>query len=173
MNAEEAMKIIGDKMKEIDNINDPVEYTKEATKFLSTLHPSDAYAIIRDRVNPAHNRRIGMCKHEDVAAYQEFQDLKQKCKILFDHDRAPATNLDVDKAVSKAYGIAMRTIRANMDMEQVRFDKLTAAINKIEEHLGLDVTDFGEGEGNDTTEHEDAQDVKGAVVGTGEIGKTE
>lgn len=167
------LKIIDNKLAEIDKIEDSVVYTNKVTTFLDTLHPSDAYAIIRDKVIPAKNKRIQMCRHENLETYQTFQDLKQRCKASFDHDRSWATNLDVDKAVSKAYGIAMRTLRANMDMEKVRFDKITSAINRIEEHLGLDVTDFREDEANDTAEHENAQGIKETVTGTGEAGKTE
>ena len=167
------IKYINGKVAEIEKIEDPVGYTARTTAFLNTLHPSDAYAIIRDTVIPAKNKKISACRHENVEIYQAFQDLRQRCKASFDHDRSWATNLDVDKAVSKAYGIAMRTLRANMDMEKVRFDKLTSAINRIEEHLGLDVTDFREDEANDTTESENAQTIERITEGTGEISETE
>lgn len=157
----------------IDAEQDPIKYTKRVTVFLSKLHPSDAYVIIRDTIIPTKNKRISLCKTMDTPAYQEFQNLRMECKKSFDHDKSYATNLDVDKAVSKAYGIAMRTLRANMDMEKVRFDKLTKAINRIEEHLGLDVTDFGEGEEIDSAEHENAQNVEGTTAEVGEPCETE
>ena len=172
-NKESIMKHISDNLTRIDGIENPVEYTKELKKFFDSMHPSDAYVIIRDTIVPAKNKRIQACKKEDMCTYQEFQAVVQECKKSFDHDRSLATNLDVDKAVSKAYGIMARMLRANMDMEKVRFDKLTEAINKIEGHLGLDVTDFGEGDKNDTTEHEDAQRIEEVTPGTGEASKTE
>lgn len=173
MTEAEARQLIKDTLAEINGVTNPVEYTKKLTGFLSRMHPSDAYTIIRDEIVPKKNTRISSCKSEDMEAYQMFQDLQMNCKASFDHDRALATNLDVDKAVSKAYGIAMRTLRANMDLEQERFDKITSAINRIEEHLGLDVTDFREGVNNDSTNNEDAQRVEEATAGTGEIGETE
>ena len=168
MDQAKIMKHINDNIARISNIDNPAVYVDELTKFLSTLHPSDAYVIIRDTIVPAKNGKIKSCKSVDMYKYQVFQDLMQRCKQSFDHDRAFATNLDVDKAVSKAYGIAMRTLRANMDMEQARFDKLTQAINRIEERLGLDVTDFKEGESNDTTEYENASNIEGSTAETGE-----
>lgn len=170
---ENIKKMIEEKLVEIDKIENPCNYVKELTKFLDRMHPSDAHIIIRDKVIPSKNKRVQECKRTDVEVYQTFQSLMMECKESFNHDRAFATNLDVDKAVTKAYGIAMRTLRANMDMEKVRFDKLTKAINKIEEHLGLDVTNFEEGDDNDTTEHEDAQRIEEVTTGTGEVSKTE
>ena len=157
----------------INGIEDPVEYTKGMTTFLSQLHPSDAYTIIRDKIAPKKSPKIQKCKVANVQVYQEFQDLERKCKESHDHDNRMATNLDVDKAVSKSYGITTRMIRAVMDMEKARFDKVTKTINRIEEHLGLDVTDFREGEENDTTEHEDAQNVEGVATEAGESGEAE
>lgn len=167
------MEEINKKLEEIDKIEDPIEYTRGLVGFLSRLHPSDAHVIIKDTIVPKKNARIQKCKIESIGDYQYFQSVAMDCKASFDHDRALATNLDVDKAVSKAYGIAMRTLRANMDMEQERFDKITSAINRIEEHLGLDVTDFREGKNNDSTDNENAQGVEKTTDGTGEIGETE
>lgn len=173
METDKIKEIISNKMAEIDAIINPVDYVNGLVKFLGTMHPSDAYAIIRDIVVPKKNKRISECKAQNIEMYQVFQNLMMECKASYDHDRSTATNLDVDKAVSKAYGIAMRTLRANMDMEKDRFDKVTKAINRIEERLGLDVTDFGEGDDNDTTEYENAQGVKETAGGTGESGETE
>lgn len=161
-------KFIASRLEEIACVEDSIEYTERLTQFLSMMHPSDAHVIIRDQIVPAKNKKIQNCKRDDVAKYQAFQNIVMECKASFDHDRAHATNLDVDKAVSKSYGITMRVIRANMDMEQARFDKLTSAINRIEEHLGLDVTDFREGDNNDSTEHEDAQNVERVITEAGE-----
>lgn len=169
----EIKQVINEKLKEIAVIEDSVKYTDELTQFLSKMHPSDAYVIIRDQIIPIKNKKIQACRHDDLYKYQCFQYLMQGCKASYDHDRSMATNLDVDKAVSKAYGITMRTLRANMDMEQARFDKLTQAINRIEERLGMDVTDFREGNENDSTEHENAQNVEGTTTEAGEPCETE
>lgn len=173
MNEKELRDAINKELTRITEIEDPVEYTTSMTKYLSQFHPSDAYVIIRDTVVPKKNQKLRECRLAKVETYQEFQDLERKCKESFDHDRAMATNLDVDKAVSKSYGITMRALRAVMDMEKDRFDKLTSAINKIEERLGLDVTDFREGDNDDSTEHEDAQNVEGTTAEAGEPCETE
>lgn len=173
MNEAEIRQAIEEECGRINAIEDPVEYTKGLTEFLSRMHPSDAYIILRDKVVPKKESRIRDCRSADVQIYQEFQDMERRCKESFDHDRTHATNLDVDKAVSKSYGITMRALRAVMDMEKDRFDKVTAAINRIEEHLGLDVTDFREGDNNDYTEHEDAQNVEGTSAEAGEPCETE
>lgn len=173
MNEAELRQALENEYSKVSSIENPVEYTKELTKFLSKLHPSDAHVIIRDNVAPKKNKKLHECRFAKVEAYQEFQDLERRCKESFDHDRAVATNLDVDKAVSKAYGISMRALRAVMDMEKDRFDKVTQAINRIEERLGLDVTDFREGDNNDSTKHEDAQNVEGTTAEAGEPCETE
>lgn len=172
MTREDIIKNINNRIKEINKIDDPVEYVKEKVNFLRTMHPSDAYQIVKDMV-PGKDGKVFVCKKRDVKTYQEFQDLLETCKQSYKHDNDFATNLDVDRAVSKAYGMTLRMIRVITDTEQNRFDKITSAINRIEERLGLDVTDFGEGERNDSTELEDAQRIEEVADGTGATGKTE
>lgn len=172
MTREDIIKNINNRIKEINKIDDPVEYVKEKVKFLRTMHPSDAYQIVKDMV-PGKDGKVFVCKKRDVKTYQEFQDLLETCKQSYKHDNDFATNLDVDRAVSKAYGMTLRMIRVITDTEQNRFDKITSAINRIEERLGLDVTDFGEGERNDSTELEDAQRIEEVADGTGATSKTE
>jgi hypothetical protein len=150
---------------------------KELNDFLDKMHPSDCHAAIRDMFTIATNRMITTCKqssdNDDIVEYQRYQDIKMKAKQSFDHDRTNATMLDVDKAVSHSYGITLRMIRATNDMTDSRFNKVCQAINKIEEHLGLDVTNWsGEDEVNDTTGN-DVSGVEENTTGTGDTSTEE
>lgn len=151
--------------------------TKELNDFLDKMHPSDCHAAIRDMFTIATNRMITASKQSDdndeMYQYQRFQDIKMKAKQSFEHDRTNATMLDVDKAVSKSYGITLRMLRATNDMTDSRFNKVCQAINKIEEHLGLDVTNWsGEDEVNDTTGN-DVSGVEENTTGTGDTSTEE
>lgn len=137
-----------------------IDKVKTLVKKLGSMHPSDAYIVIRDVVNPKNNNIFSKCKLVSIETYQEFQDLQMKCKKSYEHDRTTATNYDVDSAVSKAYGIILRMIRQTMDDNSNKFNKVAEAINKIEEHLGIGVTNFGEEVENDTAECNDEQGCK-------------
>lgn len=173
MNRAEVIKAINEKLDNINEISDAVEYVKEMVKFLRTMHPSDAYDIVKD-MTPAKNKRVMVCKKADIKTYQDLQDLMMECKKSYQHDNDFATNLTVDKAVSKAYGMTLRMIRANMDIEKSRFDKVTSAINRIEERLGLEPTDFsGEDDDNDSTINENEQGFEETSDNVGGSGEAE
>lgn len=174
MKRDEIVAKINKKLDSIELLADPIEYVKQMVKFLRTMHPSDAYEIVKD-MTPAKNQKVMICKKNDVKTYQELQDLLMECKKSYQHDNDYATNLTVDRAVSKAYGMTLRMIRANMDMEKDRFDKITSAINRIEERLGLEPTNFNEEEGNsdDSTNNENEQGFEETPNDVGGSSKTE
>jgi hypothetical protein len=145
---------------------------KDINDVLDQIHPSDAHVVIRDMFGIATNRTITICKNSkdklEVAEYQRFQDIKIKAKQSWDHDHTNATMLDVDMAVSKSYGITLRMIKVTNNIADSRFDKLTKAINRIEEHLGLEVTNFKEEDNNDSAKPNDVQGVKENINGAGD-----
>lgn len=133
----------------------------ELNNFLIKLHPSDAYKVIRDHVRPQNNMLVRLAKTDNVEWYQRFQDIQRESKRIFDYERKTATIFDVQQiateTVKQYYAIAVRMI-GKLDDE---LGGVEAAINKIEEHLGMDVTNFEKGGGNDdTTEPGNEQGVK-------------
>lgn len=125
----------------------------ELNDFLVKLHPSDAYKVIRDHVKPQNNMLVRRAKVDNVEWYQRFQDIQREAKRIFEYERKTATIFEVQQIASQTvqqyYGIAVRMI-GKVDDE---LGKTEAAINRIEERLGMSVTKFNEdGDGNDTTE---------------------
>jgi hypothetical protein len=161
-------------MKQIKEGIQGAKTTKELNDVLDKIHPSDAYVAIRDMFIIATNRMINASKNSadtnEIAEYQRFQDIKLAARRSWDHDHTNATMLDVDKAVSKSYGITLRMIKATNDIADERFGRVFGAINKIEKHLGLEVTNFKEVANNDTTKPSDVQGIEENTAGTGDSG---
>lgn len=133
----------------------------ELNNFLVKLHPSDAYKVIRDYVRPQNNMLVRLAKTENVEWYQRFQDIQMEAKRIFEYERKTATIFEVQQiateTVKQYYAIAVRMV-GKLDDELGRVE---AAVNKIEEHLGMGVTNFEKGGGNDdTTESGNEQGVK-------------
>lgn len=133
----------------------------ELNNFLVKLHPSDAYKVIRDHVRPQNNMLVRLAKTENVEWYQRFQDIHRESKRIFDYERKTATIFEVQQiateTVKQYYAIAVRMI-GKLDDE---LGGIETAINKIEEHLGMGVTNFAKGGDNgDTTESGNEQGVK-------------
>lgn len=137
---------------------------KDLNDFLTKLHASDAYTVIRDIVQPKNNIIVAQAKSNDVIEYQRFQDLSREAKQVFEYERKTATMFDVHKistsTAQKYYGIAVRMI-STLDDELA---KIKQAINTIEGHIGMSVTDFSRGENNnDTTESGNEQGSKEVI----------
>jgi hypothetical protein len=131
---------------------------KTLNDFLTKLHPSSAYTTIRDIVQPKTNFMIKQAsKEEDKSEYQRFQDIQQQAKAVFDYERKTATIFEVNQIstqiAQRFYGITVRMI-SMMDDE---LGKVEQAINKIEGHLGLDVTNFEKENEHDTTKPSNEQ----------------
>jgi hypothetical protein len=147
---------------------------KEINDLLDNMHPSDVHVVIRDMFTIGINRMITVCKNSkdklEIAEYQRFQAIKIEAKQSWDHDHTNATMLDVDKAVSKSYGITLRMIKEIMNQDDKKFNKLTSAIHRIEDNLGLERTNFEEDDNNDSTKSDDVQGVEENIDRTGDIG---
>lgn len=127
--------------------------------FLTKLHPSSAYAVIRDIIQPNTNLMIRRASEaEDKSEYQRFQEISEQAKKVFEYENKTATIFEVNQIAGsiaqRFYGITVRMI----SMLDDELGKVEQAINTIEEHVGLSVTNFNkESVINDTTELSDEQ----------------
>lgn len=87
---------------------------KELNDFLDTMHPSDRYLIIKDRLKDKFTM-INGAKYSknkaDKEEYERYQEIKQGAKASYDHDNKYAKMIDVDKACTKVYGLLLTMIR--------------------------------------------------------------
>ena len=77
----------------------------DLNNFLTKLHPSDAYTLIRDVVQPKSNFMIRKQKDEELEEYQKFQEIQKQAKATFDYERKTATMFEVQQV---AAGIAQK-----------------------------------------------------------------
>lgn len=151
----------------VTDILKSVQTIKELNEELKTLTAEDAYVAITDIVHPKSNAVVVNAKRNDVEGYQEFQAIKEQARSAYKEATRSATIGDV-RAISGAisqqfYGIAVRMI----NMVDDELGKVEQAINTIEEHLGMSVTNFNEEcVANDTTESEHEQRVKETAGGS-------
>lgn len=119
---------------------------KDMNEFLQKLHVSDAYRVIRDIIQPKTNPIVKHAMDKDKEQYQLFQDIQNQAKSAFDWENTQATRGDArniatqiaSQLSNKFYGICVRMI-STLDDE---LGKVEVAINKIEEHIGLEKTNF-------------------------------
>ena len=114
---------------------------------------SEGYKIIRDEMSQDMLTKI----KGDTQLYKRFQDIKIECKKSDEYDRKVPTMLDVNRGLTNLYGIILRLIGAQKNDNDATLSKVCTAINKIEERLGIEQTDW-----------EDSKDVTvGTVNGKG------
>lgn len=148
---EEVQQALEEEVRGFDNL-------KSLNDFLTKLHPSSAYTTIRDIIQPKTNFMIRQASQaEDKSEYQRFQEIQRQAKAVFDHERKTATIFEVNQIstaiAQRFYGITVRMI----SMVDDELGKVEQAINKIEEHLGLGVTNFEKENEDDTTESSNEQ----------------
>lgn len=145
--------------KQINELLGKVETIDDLNSFLdNNVHQSDLYIVITEVVekNLAMKKIINDAKNADnKASYQLYQHIKMTAKKIHEHDMASARNIDVDMAVTRAYTILLKMI-GSLNQTVI---KQCEAINKIEEHLGLSITQFGDDE-NDSTRNSDVQRIE-------------
>lgn len=141
---------------------------KDLNDFLTQLHPSDAYNVITNIVRPSTNMIVKREQKNKSDDYKVFQNITQEAKKMYDYERKNATIFDVQtisagiaqQVCQQMYGIAVRMI-SKVDDELGRVE---VALNTIEEHIGLSVTNFEEkGDSNDTTKSINEQRSKEAT----------
>lgn len=148
---EEVQRALEDEVRKCEDI-------KTLNDFLVKLHPSSAYTTIRDIIQPKTNFIIkNASKAEDKTEYQRFQEIQRQAKAVFEHERKTATIFEVNQIATaiaqRFYGITVRMI----SMVDDELGEVEKAINKIEGHLGLGVTNFEKENANDTTESSNEQ----------------
>lgn len=134
---------------------------KEINDFITKFSPDDCYVVIRDHVQPKSNMVIRRSKEQEAEEYQRFQDIQREAKETFDAMNKMAQIRDVHgiagMIAQRYYGISLRMISKVDD----GLGKVETAINRIEEHIGLDVTVFNEEvKVDDTAGIENEQGVK-------------
>lgn len=110
-------------------------------KKLSDTHRSVGYLVIRDCMTK--ELMDGIRANKDV--YKEFQAIKQECKESWDYDHKTPNMLDLNKGLTNLYGVILRLISAMQNSHTQELDEIRVAINKIEEKIGIEPTDWNGG----------------------------
>lgn len=134
---------------------------KDMNEFLQRLVAGDAYKVIKDIVKPQSNALITDAKQNDVEEYQKFQDIQRASKAIYEWENTPSTHRDTQRistqiasdTVQKFYNICVRMI-STLDDELNEVEK---AVNRIEEKIGLDPTNFEKENHDDTAKLNDVQ----------------
>lgn len=127
------------KMKEnCTNHNHDYKDANEFVDALDRMHRSAGYKTIRDGITQQMLDDI----KKDPELYKKFQSIKQECKESFDYDNRAATMLDVNRGLTNLYKIILQLISAQRRDGDDTFTSICGAINKIEEKLGMEQTDW-------------------------------
>lgn len=133
---------------------------EELNDFLIKFSASDAYEIIRDIVHPSRNMIIARAKKNNKEEYQKFQDIMMQSKKVYEYEKKNATIFDVrnisTSIAQQFYSITVRMISVLDD----ELGKVEKAVNTIEEHNGMSVTNFEKEGANDDTTSNDEQRSK-------------
>lgn len=136
-------------------IKDDTEFLKKINEMLDSMDKSDAHTVIQKYIQPNSKikARISHVLKADVKEYQRYQAIRIEARDSYIHDNKQAKMIDVDKAVSAAYTIVVSMIG---QLNKILM-KQGEAINKIEEKLEMEVTNFIEEGKDDTAKHDDVQ----------------
>ena len=107
-------------------------------KTLEPMHRTRVYLIIRDELTQNDIKKF----NSPVEIKQQFQDLKLEAKKSWDHDHKTATMEDVDRACTVVYTTVLQLMRASHQDSTDLFIKVCEAINRIEEKLDMELTDW-------------------------------
>lgn len=139
--------------KELFDVNN----IKDLNDILSRLHGSDAHYAIVNMIKPSTNIIIQSAKKDNDVEYQRFQDIMMSAKETFDYENTVVKRgemiLNINKTIQRVnqmYGVLVKMISVLDD----EIGEVEMAINRIEQHLGLDVTKFNDekGDAQDDTE---------------------
>lgn len=104
---------------------------------LDQIAASKAYLVIRDDMT---NKHIKAIKDSGKDNYQMFQDIKIRAKQSWDHDHKMAMMMDIDRACTNVYTLLLRIFKVHNDTYVEELSQIRAAINRIEEKVGLEPT---------------------------------
>lgn len=125
-------------------LNNPTEFVDALDK----MHRSKGYTIIKDHMSQKMLKAV----REDVKLYQRFQDIKAECKKSFEYDKKVPTMLDVNKGLTNLYNIILRLFKSYKSGNDETLNEICQAINRIEEKLDMEQTDWTGGTNNATSD---------------------
>lgn len=106
---------------------------------IDQMAASKAYLVIRDSITQKH---INAIKNSGKDNYQKFQDIKIRAKQSWDHDHKHATMADVDRACLNVYTLVLKVMKVHADATAEELNQMRSAINRIEEQVGLEKTNW-------------------------------
>ena len=122
---------------------------------LDQMHRSKGHEVIRYNMSPFMLKKI----RDDTELYKKFQDIKMECKKSYEYDRKMATMLDVNRGLTNLYNIILRLFASYKNGNDATLDAVCTAINKIEERLGMERTDWTGGQNNAAGNTEDGEGI--------------
>ena len=122
---------------------------------LDQMHRSKGHEVISYSMSPFMLKKI----REDTELYKKFQDIKMECKKSYEYDRKMATMLDVNRGLTNLYNIILRLFASYKNGDDATLDAVCTAINKIEERLGMERTDWTGGQDNAAGNTEDGEGI--------------
>lgn len=133
-----------------EQLSKPQSAADTAVAFINRLeemHRSKAYVTIRDEMTSGLLKAIR--GYHDPELYKRFQAIRQEAKQSWDYDHKTATMEDVNRACTNVYGMVIKLLQAETSSFDPVLNKLGAAINTIEERLGMPQTKWIEEDHND------------------------
>lgn len=137
------------------------ETAAEFVARLDQMHRSKAYLAIRDMTADMLRKIRG---DADPNLYRKFQEIRQEAKKSWDYDHKTATMEDVNRACTNVYGMMLKILQAETSSFDPILNKMGAAINNIEERLGMPQTIWNEEEPEDG-DADNAGNVEGITSG--------
>ena len=104
---------------------------------IDQMAASKAYVVIKDHIKYQH---VNTIKESGKDNYQKFQDIKLRAKKSWDYDHKMASMEDVNRACMNVYTLVLNLMKAQNGDHVEEFTKIQAAINRIEEKVGLEPT---------------------------------
>lgn len=124
------------KLEELKQYVRSIGDARQLLDYLGDIHPSDAYLINRDILTNAQKKLLSQNVDEKIRS--EYNELRYRMKVSWDHDHTTATMKDIDRAVTNAYHITLKMIKQIND-DQTRIKE---HINAMRVHMGLSEIDW-------------------------------
>ena len=138
------------------NISDlGYQSVEEFVDMLDKMARSIGYEYIRDNVTPQVLKEI----RNDIGTYEKFQDIRAECKKSYEYDHKVPSMLDVNRGLTNLYKITLNLMKASKNDTDARLDEVCLAINKIEEKIGLEKTDWNGGTEDVTSNTNDGEGI--------------
>lgn len=148
-------------IKELDQQSSKHQSAAEFVDKLDQMHRSKGYIFIRD--NMTKNMLAEIRSNPELR--QKFQAIKAECKQSWDYDHKTATMMDVNRACTNLYGMILKLLQAETSSFDPVLNAMGAAINTIEERLGMPKTQWTKEEGHEDVDAGDAGNVSGITSG--------